>query len=209
MARLAAQIARTAPTTSRLKRKAQSLPAMLILTDPQRTPNPLALAECLPKGAGLVYRPFGAADALQTAASLVRIARRRGLTLLVGADAHLALACGADGVHLPERQMDEVQPLRARWPKALITCAAHSRRALHHAATTGADAALLSSVFPSLSPSAGRPMGPVRMAQLVRGLKLSVYALGGVDSRTARQLFGTGVAGVAAIGAGVHALTPP
>ena len=181
---------------------------MLILTDPQRTSDPLALAERLPRGAGLVYRAFGAAEAAKTAAALGHIARRRGLVLLIGADASLARACGANGVHLPERRMGEAPRLRARWPGALITCAAHGHRALHLAAKTGLDAALLSTIFFSSSPSAGRPLGPLRLAKLVRALNLPIYALGGVDGQTARRLLATGVAGVAAVGAGARALTP-
>jgi len=40
-----------------------ALPALLAFTDPVRTPDPAALATSLPRGAGLVFRAFGAADA--------------------------------------------------------------------------------------------------------------------------------------------------
>ena len=205
---LAARLARVAPAVMRRQRTVPRLPPMLILTDPRRTSDPLALAEGLPPSAGLVYRAFGAEEAAKTAAALGHIARRRGLVLLIGADASLAQACGANGIHLPERRMGEAPRLRARWPRALITCAAHSHRALHLAAKTGLDAALLSTIFSSFSPSAGCPIGPLRLARSVIGLNLPVYALGGVDGQTARRLLGTGVAGVAAVGAGARALTP-
>ncbi len=180
---------------------------MLILTDPRRTPDVLALAERLPTGAGLVYRAFGAADAAATACRLARMARAQGWTLLVGAGAALAQSCGAHGVHLAERQLSQAPRLRARWPGALITGAAHGPRALTLARACGLDAALLSTVFPSRSPSAGAPLGPVRMALLLRRVEgIRVYALGGVDGMTIRRLAGTGVSGVAAVGAGAQAL---
>ena len=174
---------------------------MLILTDPRRTPDPLALARSLPRGSGLVYRSFGAADAHATAAALARIAGARGLVLLIGADMALAGACGAHGVHLPERALGQAHSLRAHWPGVLITGAAHGPAALARAADAGLDAALLSTVFPSRSPSAGPAMGAIRLARLVRSARLPVYALGGVDARTAPRLRGSGVAGVAAVGA--------
>ncbi len=183
------------------KRNACALPPLLVLTDPLRTPDPLALARRLPEGAGLVYRAFGAADAPRVAEALAAIARGRGLVLLVGADAGLAQACGADGVHLPERLVASAPRLRARWPGVLISGAAHGRLALRRAATSGLDAALVSAIFPSRSPSAGAPIGPVRLAALARAADLPVYALGGVDARTLPRLGATGVAGVAVVGA--------
>ncbi len=83
------------------ERNACALPPLLVLTDPLRTPDPLALARRLPPGVGLVYRAFGAAEAFSTAKALSALAKSRGLVLLVGADVALAQACGAAGVHLP------------------------------------------------------------------------------------------------------------
>lgn len=173
-----------------------------MLTDPERTPDPLALAARLPQGAGLVYRAFGAPDAGAVARGLAAIARRRRLVLLIGADEALAAACGAHGVHLPERSLARAPRLRARWPHALITGAAHGGMALQRARAFGLDAALVSTVFPSRSPSAGAPLGPLRLARGVREAdRLPVYALGGVNGRTLPHLIGTGVAGVAVVGA--------
>ena len=183
------------------QRNACALPPLLVLTDPQRTPDPLALARSLPRGAGLVYRAFGAADATDVASALAEIAGMRGLVMLVGADAGLARDCGADGVHLPERLVGSAPRLRARWPGVLISGAAHSAVALHRASAAGLDGALLSAVFASRSASASAPIGPVRLAGLVRGAGLPVYALGGVNASTLPRLKGTGVAGVAVVDA--------
>ncbi len=183
------------------ERNACALPPLLVLTDPSRTPDPLALAHRLPPGTGLVYRAFGAADALRTVAALAAVAKAGRLVLLVGADAALAQACGADGVHLPERLVASAPRLRARWPGVLISGAAHGGLALRRAAAAGLDAALFSAVFPSRSPSAGPPMGPIRLAALVRSAGLPVYALGGVDERTLPRLNSTGVVGAAVVGA--------
>jgi thiamine-phosphate pyrophosphorylase len=57
---------------------------------------------------------------------------------------------------------------------------------------------VLSAVFASESPSAPRPIGPLRFAMLARGAGAPVVALGGVDSKRARRLIGS-AAGVAAV----------
>jgi thiamine-phosphate pyrophosphorylase len=191
---------RTARTLGRKARLEKPLPPLLLLTDPGRTPDPLAAAARLPRGAGVVYRAFGDPDALRLACALGRLARRRGLLFLVGADEGLAAASGAHGLHLPERMLGRAPRLRARRPGWVITAAAHSPLALACAARAGCDAALLSAVFPSASPSAGAPLGPVRFAAMSRAARLPVYALGGVASGTAKRLLGSRAVGVAGIG---------
>jgi thiamine-phosphate pyrophosphorylase len=179
----------------------KSLPPLLFLTDPERTPDPEGVAARLPAGAGIVFRAFGAPDAVDQGQRLAAIARERQLVLLVGADEILAEACGAHGVHLPERMIAELSGLKARRPDWLFTAAAHSAAALHAAAAGGADAALLSSVFASQSPSAGPPLGQRRFAALVSDAGLPVYALGGVTVKTAPRLLATGAVGLAVVSA--------
>ncbi len=159
------------------------------------------MAERLPRGCGLIFRAFGAADALAVGRRLRAIADARGLVLLVGADEALASAIGADGVHLPERLAHRAGPIRRQRPDWIVTIAAHGRAALIAAARAGADAALLSPAFESASPSAGRPLGPTRFTALARAAAVPVYALGGVNMKTAPRLLGSGAAGLAAIGA--------
>jgi thiamine-phosphate pyrophosphorylase len=174
----------------------KALPSLLVFTDPARTPDPVALALRLPRGTGLVYRAFGAPDALPVARRLAAIARERGLVLLIGGDARLATQAGAHGLHLPERLAGRAPALRQ--PGWLVTAAAHSMRA---ARVEGVDAVVISAIFPSRSASAGRPMGPIRLARLVRRAASPVYALGGITDETARRLLPTGVVGIAGVDA--------
>lgn len=175
------------------------LPRLLFVTDPRRTPDPEAVAAALPAGNGVIYRAFGADDALPRARRLKAIAADRGLILLIGADEALAAACGADGVHLPEAMIDKARRLRVAHPDWILTAAAHSLAAAESAATAGCDAALVSTVFSSNSPSAGQPMGAVAFAALVQAARLPVYALGGVTIRTAPDLAGSGAQGFAMV----------
>lgn len=188
-------MARTAACLGRRAGRRKPLPALLYFTDPVRTPDPEAVAARLPRGSAIVYRAFAAADAQAVALRLKAIARRRGLRLLIGADEALAAKVGADGLHLPERLAARAPRIRARHPTWLITAAAHSPRA----ARAKVDAVVVSAIFPSNSPSAGRPLGPMRLAQIVRLSGRPVYALGGVSQTTAARLLATGVAGIAGV----------
>ena len=190
---------RTAGLLRRRGPARKALPRLLFFTDPARTPDPEAIARTLPRGAAIVFRAFGAADGLARGRRLRAIARARGLTLLVGADAALARAIGADGVHLPERLAHRARRLKAANPGWIVTAAAHSSLAARRGLAAGADVVVVSAVFPSNSPSAGPAMGPIRLALLIRAAGGPVYALGGVNNKTARLLLKTGLVGLAAV----------
>jgi thiamine-phosphate pyrophosphorylase len=158
-------LARTAATLGRRagrEKRDPRLPDIWFVTDPTRTPNPVSIAERLPRGAGVIYRAFGSPDAETVGRALAAVARRRGLMLLAGADPDLARRIGASGVHLPERLAYLAPRLRARRPDWLVTAAAHDARAVIAADRAGVDALLVSPVFPSRSPSATHPLGPPR-----------------------------------------------
>ena len=178
-------------------RRGKGLPPLLFFTDPIRTHDIAAVMRRLPKGAGVVWRPFGAPGAVEEGRALAALARERGLVFLVGADPTLARQVRADGLHLPERLARRAAELKRRHPKWLITAAAHSRQAILMA--EAADAVVLSPVFPSRSPSAGAPIGLVRLASWVRRGANPGYALGGVNAHTSRRLLSTGAVGIAAI----------
>jgi thiamine-phosphate pyrophosphorylase len=203
--RTARTLSRTGPQTKPgiYRKPAIRLPGLILVTDPQRTPDPVALARRLPRGSGVIYRPFGEPGARKTARELARVAKARGLVLLIGAD---ALRVAGAGVHLPERLAHRAVAIKRARPGVLVTAAAHSLAAALKARRYGADAVLLSTVFKSRSPSAGHPLGPVRFAALVRRAGLPVYALGGVTTKNAPRLLGSGAAGLAMVEGLVKAL---
>jgi thiamine-phosphate pyrophosphorylase len=157
------------------------------------------VAARLPAGSGVIFRAFGAADAVDQGLRLRRIAADRGLILLVGVDAALAQACEADGLHLPERAIAGAADVRAAHPGWILTAAAHSPDAARRAFEAGCDAVLVSSVFASNSPSAGKAMGAEAFAALVQAAPLPVYALGGVTTGTAPGLVNSGAQGFAMV----------
>jgi thiamine-phosphate pyrophosphorylase len=172
---------------------------LLFFTEPVRTPEPEAVAERLPAGAGIVYRPFEASDAIARGLRLAKIARDRGLVLLAGADPVLAKTIEADGLHLPQRLVETAPTLRSTHPAWRLTVAAHDLAAVHRAVRCGAEAVVVSPVFPSNSPSAGTPLGVAGVGEIAGESPLPVYALGGVNAKTAGTLIGAGVYGLAAI----------
>ncbi len=145
----------------------------------------------------MVYRAFGAPDAVETGRNLREATTRAGVRLLVGLDADLAQAISADGLHLPERAAHRAPVLCAAHPDWLLTAAWHGGAT----PTEGLDALVLSPVFPAGGASASKPaLGAEAFSARAAQAGLPVYALGGVDATNASQIIGAcGLAGVDAI----------
>ena len=189
-------LARDAAKVSRAQGH-RDLPPLLFFTDPDRTPRPWETAARLPAGAAVVFRHFGRIGAHDTARRLRDATGDRGVFLLIGLDADLAEAVGAEGVHLPERALDQASQLSEAHPDWLITGAAHAGSALEIAHL---NARVLSPVFAAGGRSAAAtPLGiPGFNAAAVSG-SCPAYALGGIDARNAQTLIGSGACGLAGV----------
>lgn len=168
-----------------------------MLTDDIRLPDPRASVRALPKSCLVIVRARDNRRRTQLAMSLRKIARARGLILLIADDPLLAARIGAQGIHLPEARAREALHWRARFPRWFITVAAHSLRAINKSAA--ADAVLLSPVFATLSHKGTAPLTAVRARLMARQARVPLVALGGIDASNAALL--RGFAGIAAIGA--------
>jgi thiamine-phosphate pyrophosphorylase len=180
---------------------ARGLPSLVLMTDDERLPDPIAAASRLPRGSLIVVRARAPERRAQLAATLARIARRREFILVVADDPGLVARLSSHGVHFPEARVGEIAYWRARRPRWLITASAHSLRAAAHAAHFGADAVFLSPVFATKSHVGRAPLGSLRLRRVTQLVDVPIYALGGIDGLTAKQLRGANIAGLAAIGA--------
>ena len=200
----ATALARAAAAVSPPKRP---LPPLLFFTDPTRTPRPGETAARLPAGAGVVFRHFGAADALETGLRLRAATQAAGVRLLVGLDAELAERIEADGLHLPERALSAAYALSGRRPDWLLTGAAHSLETV-----TGArdlDALILSPVFPAGGLSGAKAaLGIEGFTAMAASAPCPVYALGGISADNAATLIGSGARGIAGVDAVQTAFRP-
>jgi len=175
------------------------LPSAFAFSDPRRFPDLKAWAQRVPEGWGLVYRHFGRSQRFSEADWLSREAVRRDWTLLIAADAELALECGAAGVHWPEARLSHAATWQRRCRGFIMTASAHSPSALRRAGLAGMDAAFLSPVRPTLSPGAKTPLGLHRAGLMAQRAGLPVYALGGMRARDVAHAKKLGLAGIATV----------
>ncbi|MEM7766025.1 MAG: thiamine phosphate synthase [Pseudomonadota bacterium] len=171
-----------------------NIPPAFVLTDPGRLPASQLLTLCLPPGWGVIYRHFGADTRIDEARAVRAYCTRRRLTCLIANDPCLAAAVGADGLHWPERQAGAARRWTDRF--SIMTMSWHAARPVTHA-PLGIDAVLVSTVFPSRSPTASAAMGARRFRMLARKSEPPIFGLGGVTPATAGKI--ACVAGLAGI----------
>lgn len=127
--------------------------------------------------------------------------------LIVNGDLEAALACDADGVHLPsDAPWRDVGP-RVRQRGLLLGVSTHSLEELAAASDAGAHYALFGPVFDSPEK---RRFGPAQGLERLRQavcVGLPVLAVGGVDAGNAPAIARAGAHGVAAIRAFVDPRT--
>lgn len=174
------------------------------MTDEKRLADPVPAIMRLTAGSAVIFRHYSIDNRHALAGKLARLCRSRHILFLVAADARLARAVNADGLHLPEHLVTGPGCWRLwRHPNWLITAAAHSQAALTRAARAGVDAALLSPVFPTQSHPGAKPIGSLRFAAWAGQAALPVYALGGlsVDNPKAgwRRIRASGAPGWASV----------
>jgi len=149
---------------------------------------------------GLLLRDRDLADRRRLArAEAARAAFGRPGVVLAHGRLDLALASGADGVHLPAEGLP-LAPLRAVAPTELLWGrATHSVEEVARARDEGCDYALFGPVFSTPS-KAGRiePRGISSLAEAV-SQGLPVIAIGGVDGGNAASVIAAGAWGIAAI----------
>jgi thiamine-phosphate pyrophosphorylase len=134
--------------------------------------------------------------ALLELARAARAALPPVIPLLVNSRLDVALAAGADGVHLPADGVP-VAPLRARFGSGiLIGRSTHSVAEVERARDEGADYVTFGPVWET--PGKGTPVGTGELARAVAA-GVPVYALGGVTLERFGELAAAGAAGVAAI----------
>ncbi|HEY4113044.1 MAG TPA: thiamine phosphate synthase [Rhizomicrobium sp.] len=194
--------AKLARVAWRLNRASHSdLPPLVLMTDDERLPDPLAAAAVLPRGSMVILRTRDWARRAAMASALLPIVRERHLTLSIANDPDLARRIGAHGVHFSEAAMREASHWRVLRPHWILTVPAHSLAACATAKRLGADAVLLSPIFATRSHPGEPHFGAVRAMLIARQSPLPVYALGGINAASASQLKDSRFAGLAAIGA--------
>jgi len=139
---------------------------------------------------------------------LVRLCRRYGARLLINDRIDVALAVGADGVHLPVNSF-AIADARYLLGDRLIAASTHHPHEAYAAAQAGADFLVFGPVFDTPTKRTfGAPRGLAQLAEVTIGVEIPVLAIGGVTADTAATVRDCGAAGIAVVAAILRAADP-
>jgi len=168
-------------------------PTVWLMTDERQGEGLWPALHDLPRGSGVIFRHHALApDARRALFDRVRrVARARGLVLLLAGPPALARGWRADGFH--------GRRLGTAYPELCHSAPAHDARELVEAQRSGADLVLLSPVHATRSHPGQKPLGRTRFGLLARQSRLPVIALGGMTAPRARTIEALGSQGWAGI----------
>lgn len=143
-------------------------------------------------------------------ASMLRaLTRRFGARLMVNDRADIALAVGADGVHLGVRSIPVAAARRLLGNAGILGCSTHGLGELREAVAGGADYVTFGPVYATPSKAAyGPPVGTEVLSRACRESPVPVFALGGVGPGQVGETLRSGAFGIALISGVVAAPDP-
>ncbi len=182
------------------------LPTLCLITDRQRCGDvslDTVVEGALKGGVNVVQLrekdlPVGELFALAT--RLREVTRGHAL-FLVNDRIDVAMACGADGVHLPE---DGLPVGMARWllgKHTLIGRSVHSTEAAAQAERDGADLVQVGTIFATDSKPDAKPAGLELIEEVAKVVSVPILAVGGIKADNVTGVITAGASGVSVISA--------
>ena len=154
-------------------------------------------------GARLIQYRDKSADTdfrLRQATALAGLCREHGVPLIINDDVELAAACGAQGVHLGENDVDPQTARRLLGDSAIIGVSCYNRLPLAlQAAQQGADYIAFGRFFPSRTKPKAVPADLDLIKRAGQQVSLPVAAIGGITAHNAAPLLDAGVAMLAVV----------
>jgi thiamine-phosphate pyrophosphorylase len=161
------------------------LRGLYVVTDARAAGGHRAMAQAALKGGARIVqlrdKTLTLAQLLPIANALREMAHNHGALFLVNDRIDLALACGADGVHLGPDDLP-VHIARRLMPHGILGASCGDEEEARRAESEGADYIGAGAVFGTQTKAdAGAPIGLETLSAIVRATRLPVAAIGGID----------------------------
>ena len=141
------------------------------------------------------------AELLDEAREIAALCRRYGVPFFVNDNVDVAIACGADGVHVGQDDMAASDVRRRVGDRMMIGVSAHSVEEAVTAVKNGADCLGVGAVFATSTKTNVSAMPRETLRAICRAVDVPVVAIGGISRANLPLLAGTGVDGVALVSA--------
>jgi len=162
-------------------------------------PSAAAGLHAIEKGATIIQLRAPAAPARELEDEANELVVRASVPAIISSRCDIALATGAAGVNLPEKDIS-VAAARSLLGQRLVGRSVHSVEAALSAEREGADFVIFGPVWPSASHPGQKAAGLDALAEVARSVRIPVLAIGGVTPDRVSECASAGAAGYAAIG---------
>ncbi|HLJ61660.1 MAG TPA: thiamine phosphate synthase [bacterium] len=137
---------------------------------------------------------------VETARRLASICRAAGVTFIVNDRVDVAIAAGADGVHVGQDDLPAAAARAVLGRGPLLGVSAATREEADEAGRAGADYLGVGAVYATATKAdAGAPVGLRRIEEIRRTTALPIVGIGGITIENAAAVIRAGAVGVAVI----------
>lgn len=136
-----------------------------------------------------------------TALRLVHLAHKSEALFIVNDHADIAVAVGADGVHLGQDDFPIEYARKLLSPGKLIGISTHSLKQAKDAQAAGADYIGFGPIFATTTKDAGQTQGIGALTVVKQAVSIPVMAIGGITHANVQEVIRAGADGVAVISA--------
>lgn len=160
------------------------------------------LEEALQAGITLVQlreKEMAEEDFIREAKRIKALVSRYGVPLIINDNVKVALASGADGVHVGQEDLNAADVRRMLGPEKILGVTAKTVEQALRAQEQGADYLGSGAVFGSSTKKEARPMNMEQLKAITSAVSIPVVAIGGINQGNIQELDGSGVAGAAVV----------
>lgn len=162
-------------------------------------------AEAIRGGATVIQlreKVLPARDIVEIGRRTAALCRDAGVLCIVNDRADVAVACGADGVHVGEDDLPVAAARQIVGPRGVVGASAGTVEAAMRAQAQGADYLGVGSICATATKDdAGPPIGTAGLAAIIRAVRIPVVAIGGITADVVPDVLRAGAAGIAVVSA--------
>lgn len=136
---------------------------------------------------------------LAEAKRFTALCRRLGAVSIINDSVEIALASGADGVHVGQSDLEAGRARALLGPDKIVGVSAHSREEARRALAAGADYLGCGAAFLTGTKSDAKPISKETIRAVTAAVDIPVVAIGGVSRENILELKGLGLAGAAVV----------
>lgn len=138
---------------------------------------------------------------LEEAKELQGLCRKYGVPFIINDNVEVALAMGADGIHVGQHDMEAGDVRALLGPDKILGVSAQTVEQAVLAEKRGADYLGVGAVFPTGSKDDADEVSHDTLREICEAVSIPVVAIGGISQQNVKQLSGSGISGIAVISA--------